>query len=759
MSLLSRLRSHDGMGRETGNALQDLFNTLRDTTNHAAGQFSLENYHPAQALTDDANESLFELGKNLRASLESLGNKTISYSVEDDDKSKGAKGFVDLDTSSNATGLLAATYAAGMSFSVENFRNYVATADQEPSAPRARPNEDLVVINNNRHGDVVTKSRYQDVSVESYDESAVRTTSVFSQIYNLDKGGQEYAIEMLFPSVVVGPNEAGYGVSIPLIQVHNNPKHRLESKLTDFKFRHIVHAYVNDSILRDDATRIVPIVREVHNEWFVDAALVPPTADNLDDEVVQTAPLRIDTDINLLQVSQTQASLDTGIRDITDTIDPGIHLKKVYIKVGTEVVGINVRHLDSSNFWSAPQGPDRAMRLIFDSKVVQLRGKVLKVDGTPSTELAAIEDNGLAIRLGFNMTGTIDLALGDLVVTGDRVNVTSVMRDGEAVDVTDATIKPVVDLLKTAKVVGYDLHGFVSNSNRRYLGQLINTRYYTQLYPTKRRSPISALRSQIADTATSEATDIASLLTACSIRKTNSGIDTLLETDAILNAHVNNDEPIEEAVRVLGIAHHIVGSFYERNVIDVEAELMTLNSQDKTRDLQSVLVNRIREVVLRAHTETAYSAAADVILGNAGAKPLIMILTDPIIENYLMLHGDMRTFGNNFDVEIRSSLNIRLRGKIFVTFGIRSAITSGQANPMHFGSSGHKPELVINLPIHFNGGNHQQLTVHPNYEHNVNLPILMRFDVINIPESIIKRTPLLVYREEEAGTPGEDDNG
>lgn len=655
------------------------------------------------------------------------------------------------------TAAAAAVLAGSLAMSNESMRMYMQQTNAGFSHRKAHLGEDLVVVQGSPSGDHVDQSKWEGLSMESYDETAVTTTKIFSQAYALSKGGQEPALEMFFPTVLVSPDESGYGVSIPLIQIHEDAKHKLDGKQTDFKFRHIVHAFVHEELLRDDTTKIIPVWRDVYKHWFVDAAVFTPQDKEQGDELVKTAPLAIGQEANLVKVCQNAAFLETGTADITDTLDPGLHLENLYLRIGNETIRLPVRNLDGSNWYASPQDLQRVEVLAFNSKVVQLRGKIETVTGAESTELADLATNGIALRLGLHVTGRVELDTGAIVVNSTDPKVDSATVNAERVSLENPVVAPLVAKLKDAKIVGYDIHGFLANANRRQRGQLINTRYYTQLYPVKKRSPVSAIRSQMVDGSTSEATDITNLLATCSIRMTNSAIDKLLEADSLLHAYVDNEESLVNAPRVLGIAHHVVGSFYEREVIDVEAELMTRNSTDKTRDMQAVLVNRLRDGVVRAHAQTAYSAATRVIFGNAEEKPLVMVLTDPIIGNYLMLHGDLRTLGAGFDLRVGTTLNLRIRGKMFATFGLKQALNSGQPNPMHFGSAGFRPELVVQLPTYFNGANSNQITVYPNYEHNVNLPILLRYDVINIPESVVKRTPLNVYLKKDDDQGGDDD--
>src|SRR5690606_17281457 len=88
--------------------------------------------------------------------------------------------------------------------------------------------------------------------------------------------------------------------------------------------------------------------------------------------------------------------------------------------------------------------------------------------------------------------------------------------------------------------------------------------------------------------------------------------------------------------------------------------------------------------------------------------------------------------------------NRLIRGKIYVTFVNPQAAKEGRPDPLSFGNMAWKPELVVSLPTYFNGANSKQITVQPSFSHVVNLPCLLKFHVTNLPEAVVRRTPMTV---------------
>lgn len=577
------------------------------------------------------------------------------------------------------------------------------------------------------------------VSLEAYDEQSLRTTTVYSELFNVRHGNQDAMTEAFFPTVTVGVDEAGYAISLNIVEVQDDLTRDLSGKLESFGRRNVIHAVIDDSILRDDQTKLIPIHRTENAGAFV--AGITPTTIKKDGKDVKTAPLAMGKSIDLIGVSQDDAILATGGTNHTDQIASGLRLATIYVKVGAEIIPFPVRHLDGSNFWAPPQNNYRMLQLVFDSKNVLVSGDEKTYDNADTVVLKPILDGGFKVRLRVGVNASVNADKGDTLATQSIFEVASVRLGDVELALTDAAAQPIVDLFADAKIVGWTPDGYLTNVNRRQRGQLLNNDFYTQIYPVTTRAPFTITRSQVLQEY-SDAADIAALTSTVGISVTNDGLNTILEADELLARYVNNEDDLVDAPRVLGIARSALKPFYERHEIDVAAELMALETKDKTQNIQAVLVNRIRDAVYRAYVESAYKPSVEARNGGKGVKPVVLIGTDPYTANYLMLHGDLRTLGEHFEVCITSTQNKKFRGKIFVSFGTKAAMDTNQPDPYHFGNMAWKPELVYSLPTHYQGENSKQITVQPTYAHVVNLPILIRFDVTNLSSAVGDKTSL-----------------
>lgn len=711
------------------NPLASAWTTLMSAQQDAAMSASLESIDGNAIVGGTVSDSAIEsVTRGLTASLESLRASGVIDSVAGRDAVIASTLMVSTLRDARTRGV-----------SLERLR-----AERPVQVDPSIHGANAVVVNPQCIGEAAERV---NISLEAYDEQSLRNTTVYTQLYNGRHGNQDPAAAAWFPAVIVGPDEPGFAISLNIVEVQDDIRRELTGRLDDFGRRNIIWATQDETILRNDQTKLVPVYRDENKACFVDAAVVPPRLVKKDGKDVLTSVLKVGENYNLLQICQDDAILRSGGMNHTDQIAGGLKLENVYVQFSSadgsvkEVVAFPVRHLDGSNFWAPPQGNYRQTRVSFKTDAIRLTGEEKLVDGSVSKLLEPIRDASLAVRVTLNINGANDTEKGDFDLLAHDPKVKSIRSGDKELSHNDAAAQPVVELIANAEVIGVDVFGYLTNTQRRQRGMLLNNDFYTQIYPTVTRAPITITRSQVLQEY-SESTDVAALLHATGVMTTNDAMLTIREADRILGAYVDNNDTLENAPRVLGIARAAIKPFYERHEINVADELMSWNSQDKSKDAQSVLVNRLRDAVFRAHLHTGYKACIDARTGGVGKKPLVLVLTDPYTANYLMLHGDLRTLGENFDLVIRSTNLISFRDQIYVSFGTEEALKGNQPDPYHFGALAWKTELVYALPTHYQGENSKQITVQPTYSHIVNLPVLIRFDVKGLADAILTRTPI-----------------
>lgn len=583
-------------------------------------------------------------------------------------------------------------------------------------------------------------------ALEAYDEKENRQAAVYSVAYNMQAARQDEFGETLFPTVVVTQEQAGFTISIHLVQVYDEVRRQTSGALDQFNRKNIVHAVRDPSILNNDSTNIVPVVRTESADKFVAAADVAPKTVTVGSEQVETAPLLFGKKFSLLGISQTDALLATGLMDNTDSIDTSVSLDTIYLKLSgsvggtavTEVIAFQTKRLPLAVFNYSVQANYRQMVLNFTTNSLVVDKTTKTVTGAASQLLAPITTGDYVVHLSVDVNGTVNLETADTGLMAGQVTVADVIGTDMIVQApTSTAVAPIVALFDTATLIGYDIGARRTNMNRRQRGQLLDVTIYNQTYQVPLLSPITVPRPLGTGDAT-DSSDLAALITATRIRTSNAAVAALLDAAAALREFVTGRESVGSTTEIMGVARFLVNPVYQYLAFNAADVTQSLSSHQRADDIQSALVSALRDMAYRAYRDSGYKAFADAMKGGESEVPTVIIATDPVLARYLTVTGDLRTLGNDFKVKIVSTLNKLMTGKIFLTFGDFSSGMEGAPNPMHFGNMGWKPEMTLVLPLHRNGANSKELTVQPSFIHIVNLPILCEVDVTGISDLVLK---------------------
>lgn len=617
-----------------------------------------------------------------------------------------------------------AAIAAGMV--VGDIRSFLKTKIQR----EAISTEDMHVVNMNVEDGLNERS----LSMEAYDERDNRQAAVYSIAYNMQASRQDEFGETLFPTVVVSPDNVGFAVTARLMMVYNNLTRNVSGAIDQYNKRNIIRAIADPTILKNEMTRIIPVARSQSAGVLVAATDIPPFSITLEGQVIETAPLACGVKLSLLGVSQTDAMLANGMQDVTDSIDAAIQLNALYVKVGDDIIQINTDTLPYSTFQYAPQNNYRLMQLVFDTTSPLLTKSKKNFDGSPLDTMKAVVDNDWIVRLAINASGSVNVETAETVVYGNHVSVASIQdAAGNMLDLGSGPAKVFADAVAAGKIIGYDLKAYRSNMNRRQQGQLIDTTYFTQLYNVALRSPITALHPATVDGQT-DASDLSALIATTRIRTSNAAVTSLINAAQVAREYIAANDASGTPPDVLGIGRWYVKPTYFEEEVDMNAIVNSISSHERAEDIQGALVAKVRDFAYRMYRDSEYKAAADALAGGIGPVPTVIVATDPVLARYLNVTGDLRTLGGEFDVRIVSSLDVRVQGKIFITFGVFDENRNVAPNPLNFGNMAWAPEVTVVLPISRNGQISKETAVQPRFLHIVNLPVLSVLSVNNVPD-------------------------
>lgn len=692
------------------------------------------------------NESIDRASDELRAAVDN--NDRLKGLVNNGSNNDDEIGIDFTDTQRKA--------ALAVAVTASNPREYMQNEyGRQPVTSSPSPNSEVVdtgVLPNSTTG----VTRQFTGSLESYDTSSTVNTMTTSIAYNLFASRQDEFGETLFPTIICSPDTATLTVSVRLMMVIQDAERSL-SKLhrNFFNAKNLTKGLINSDILADERTRCYPVYSDtnpINNQYLVDPSLVAPKEVKLYKSGVtqKTSPLKVGANIpDYIALSTPSTLLTKGVMDQTDQLDSSIKLSTVYIKLENEVFSFSgLDMLPEANYTYQPSGDSRNMMLNFNSSNFAFNKNTLTHTGAESTVLRDIRNSNLNVNILVNISSTVNLNSAAFASSSSDIVVLSVYDAAkDLLSLESGTGKDVVDLFKNAEVIGIDIISRRVNTNRRDKGLLIDTNIQNLIYNIPLLSPITAQTAPISSGA-DNADQLSALIKTTHIRASNAAVDTLLGAESLLRSMPKVYDKTElYSNSAVGGGKFYVDSFFEEKEIDLLGDTSNIKSSEKMADIQATIINVIRDMAVRAYTESGYLAAMSTYYGQPDAKPLIVVATDPQIANYILTPGDWRTLGNGFDVKVVSTPNEKMRGKINIVFGKSQASTlnsNEQVDPLVFGNMAYRPELVIDLLINRDGQTSKELAVQPSFLHFINCPIMCSIVVKNLSQAIRESLPVNV---------------
>ena len=607
------------------------------------------------------------------------------------------------------------------------------------------PNVDALSIEGMATDGSMTRPAYAS---EAYLEQDNRNSQLHSIMYNMLASRQDEFGETWFPTLVINPNETGVQIAVRLFYVYNDFKRSVTGSVANYGRKNIIRAYADASILKNEMTRVIPVVRATggaddNSAAFVAASDVAPWAEQVTSDIsVTTAPLKVGNSVDILGLSQTNELLNSGLMGPTDVLDTFIRLKQVFVKVTdgthTDVFAINVEDRPGSTFTYSVGGNTKRMQLILDTDGIVLDATTLNQAGVQVPALGELAT--LKARVRLNITGSAVLDKGDFVVQKGQLALTTLRNaSGVAVSSSNAQFISLANKLASAEIIGYTQTSYRANVNIRQRGQLFDSQTEYRILGIPYRSPLAVLAPATAGAAgMDESTAIQALVKGTGTRISNEAVTTLLNFAGVMASYSAVADANGELPEMAAFGHLYVKPTYMSESIDLAQVVDSRSSHERLADIRAALVEKIRLFAVELYRQSEYKAAAAVLTGNAETKPTIILGCGLTIYNYLMSDGDLRTLGEGFDLKIVPTMDSRFTDKIMMSFGVFDANRNTSVNPLNFGNMFWSPELTVVMPVSRDGQVSKELIVTPRYLHNPNLPVLASLTVSNLPAVINK---------------------
>jgi len=575
-------------------------------------------------------------------------------------------------------------------------------------------------------------------SNEAFDETELRKFAPHSIVFNALAAVQDPFAEAFFPTYVMSPDNAGAEVSVQRTMVFNEVTRSATGSITNFGKVNLVEAVQDATILENQTTALVPVylADDSRADFFVDTDVLAPVDTKVDGDEFKTSALRVDTQMDLVSLATGPNRINAQI-DSTDSIDGRVELKTVYVLVRdaanqadsstgeSDVLEIQVKGLPRTTFQPAAEGDSREMTLTFSNNAVLLANDTKGVDGSAAAALSGLGDNVASVDLKLN--GTINVETGALEINASPVRVNGLHdASGTPISTSTGAGKTAIDSF-SMEVIGYKLDARLTNANRRTRGILIDRTEVKERYTVPLGAPISA--PQPVHGASDSASDLRALITTARTRTSNNAVTTLLNYVDSLRSTVARASATGAAPQVQGIGRLLVKPYFQEETIDAKAVINSTKSHEKAADFSAVLVDAIRQIAYKMMDRSNYAAALEMETGGTSVKPKLIIGTDNVIAQHIMVSGDERTASIGMDFEVVSSPDSRMSGKIVLGFG-RGA--SGKPDALGFGTHFYMPELTSTAQVSRDNATTKETQVQPRDLHVPHLPVLGVINVSNI---------------------------
>lgn len=579
------------------------------------------------------------------------------------------------------------------------------------------------------------------VSTEAFSEQELRANLPLSVAYNFLSSRQNEFGEAFFPTQALTPDQAALLLKVRKFNVFEQVRHDYTGKTTDFKWRNLVEAARDASVLANETTAIVPVYvgsgAGQNTQYFMTQG--SSTNKIVDGFTVATKPLKPGVELDIIGISQHPGLI--GQADHSDAVDAHVSLAAIYVEINdggstpiVETFKFVTKQLPRSEFNKTPEGNYREIGLQFATDSLVLSEDTLTIANIAGTALDAALAVGDRVRLTLEMSGRLNTETGRTNIYASGVSAT-------VYDSTGAVLPSNAAAGYTYTVVGYDLEARRSNANRRSQGLLTSPTEEEERYVVPLGSPITST-SPVGTNR--DASDLQTLVNVTRVRNSNNAVTTLLNYADTLRAYVSNAVAGVPAV-VQGIGRHLVTpTFIEMstvagNELNMPAKINSLTSNERFADVSSAIVNAIRDIATRMVRDSGYLQALDIISGGQDMDYEVVIGTDQYISRFIMVTGDTRTLGNGIDCVVVSTPDKRMDNKIFI--GLRRKNVQGY-DPLSSGSMAYIPELASSIQTSRNGATYKEATVQPRTLHIPVLPVLGYIEVVGMSDVLVDNIPV-----------------
>lgn len=568
----------------------------------------------------------------------------------------------------------------------------------------------------------------QEVSLEGYDDFKFDGFVGTAVVANALAAASSPFSELFFRTVVLSPSQSGVDVTITNPLVYTRQPRNANGSAYDLVKQSAVRALIDASILAGHATKVLPVATTAKAGILVDAGTIANREETIAGKTVQVRPLVYGKDIDLLAASSAEELLTAGAQDETDTLDPAVSLGTHYLTltndVNTAIVAVNLDGMSGALFALTQEGNTKDQLVYFKGTVVltsdmeTISGATLESALALATVMGGTASDAWRVEVALEISGNLAYTKGNIRVNFNGATVGTGYLAGAALTAT-----PQAGLVAALGVAGtgYEPTATRSNSNMRDLGTIIDVNdSINGRIPARMQSPLSVIapNSVQGGTATMEAVNMIRR-----VRASNQAVDKLMSTEKQLLT----SSGIEGAAPSIGAMAGVKPTLITKT-LNVNSEMVQFGSAQSMLDLQGSIAAAVNTTTQQLLLDSGYLASLEMFTGSQSNFEVI-VGTDPQIESLLMTSGDNRTIGNGRNYAIASSLDARLRGKIYISFR-RTDVDGASAHC--FGVHPIMPSLIHKATVSRGGSSSTETIVVPREDFAVTCPALAVITVVGL---------------------------
>jgi hypothetical protein len=700
---------------------------------------------PAQNYTTESNDMLKWLEDGSfegRADLNGAA-KTLQQILEPDHVGKAAYG--------NPNGMKMASFVA-------SFANNLPALLRMQTSVEAKGLADGV-----RYAPADGSDFESEYSKESFDNQELNDFFAVSIGLNYKIARQGPAMEMVYRTIPLTPEQGGFDIVVPNLFVENTLRHELDGSESDFGFRRVIDSSIDYTVLNDNSTQIVPTYNDTTKDNFVSTTVLAPFEYENGRRKVLTSGLKLGQTIQIFGLGQADSVQRVGQPDYTEALDRNIGIATVFVALGGETVGFDTKGLPFSRYIKMPEQGGRQMSLNFNVSSLEISPTTKAWDGDALTgaTFKLIQDGKYTVRLKTRLNGQVDVERGTIDVTATSLTVMYITNEAkERIPLDSGVGQQIVTGLAGLATVAWWPDARLTNSNHRHLGLMLNVRTVAERLLTRQRSPffvpypLNENRDQ----------SVMDWLTfAVSQYINNEGVGTLInyhERLMRLTGGLRGDLTVGDfeinALPIEGIGRYLVNPYVQEVEIDLLNNTQSQNTADNVENGIAVLTNALRSVGFDILQRTNYENAARYMDGGEVANKFKFgLVTSPIIERFLTITGDSRTLGANLTYQLESDVDARLTESLYMVM-----IRDGDGvDPLNAGAMLLTPTLVSTISATRDNRPVNEAIVQPRFQHYNFCPIVVKFVVKGVRELLEQTIPFRVKVEPADVEDGDTDPG